>query len=358
MGFRPFGLVIMFVTLASPSAAQVKFGSTLTLTGSVAQYGLNARDAMELAKDEVNSQGGINGQYLKIIYEDFGEVDLKRAASAAQKLISIDRVAALLPIVTEDAQVVHPIASRAGIITMAIFAGDANLTKGKSLLYQVSSSDESLIEKLVDYAVAQGKPKLCVLSEESPYGAPLAAYILDYSIALGLTTPAHLEYPAHATDFRSFLAKLRATHCQSLVLIIPPMRQGTALRQMAQLRWRPLILGLETSDDRHVLAEAGTSTEDVVYVKYMRGTSEFKESFKKRFGREAELPAALAYDAVMVLAAAMNKAGTSGKAVAEHMDSIVEFPGASGVIRFKDGTRTERPVELWTIRKGQQMRIE
>jgi branched-chain amino acid transport system substrate-binding protein len=107
-----------------------------------------------------------------------------------------------------------------------------------------------------------------------------------------------------------------------------------------------------------VLAEAGTSTEDVVYVKYMRGTSEFKESFKKRFGREAELPAALAYDAVMVLAAAMNKAGTSGKAVAEHMDSIVEFPGASGVIRFKDGTRTERPVELWTIRKGQQMRIE
>jgi branched-chain amino acid transport system substrate-binding protein len=241
---------------------------------------------------------------------------------------------------------------------MAIFAGDANLTKGKSLLYQVSSSNESLVDKLVDYAAAQGSRTLCVLSEEGPYATPLAQHALNYATSKGLSKPALLEYPPHITDFRSLLSKLRATQCRSLALITPPMRQGIVLRQMAQLKWKPLTLGLEASDDRQVLEQAGTSTEDLVYVKYMSGTSEFKERFKKRFGRDAEVPAALAYDAVMVLAAAMNKAGTSGKAVAEYLDSIVEFPGASGVIRFKHGTRTERPVELWTIRKGKPTRVD
>jgi ABC-type branched-subunit amino acid transport system substrate-binding protein len=122
---------------------------------------------------------------------------------------------------------------------------------------------------------------------------------------------------------------------------------------MAQIGWKPLRLGLEASEDPQVLQSAGQSTEEIIYAKYTAGTKDFQNRFKARFGREAQLPAALAYDAVKVLAHAMNQSHElSAEAVGQRLNAIRGFRGSSGDIQFVDGTRSERPVELWTIRGG------
>lgn len=347
-----FCLLLPFFIYATQATAQIRFGSTLTLSGPTASYGENSRYGMELAKEEINLNGGIRGEKLEIIYEDFGETDLKRAVSAAQKLISVDQVVAILPMITEDAEVVYPIASRRSVVTMAIYAGGKDLTKGKKLFYQVSSADEALVKRLADYLVRYGSQGACILSEQGAYALPLAHFVKDYLSLKLRAAPVFADYVHQMTDFRSILTRLRASGCTSLILVTPPDRQGIILKQIQQSRWNPLKLGLDTSEDAEVLATAGASTNDVVYVKYSVGSKEFREKFKSRFVKEVGVPAALAYDAVKVLAAAMNQLGKGGTSVAEYLDGVSNFQGASGEIRFEDGTRSERPVELWTIKDG------
>jgi branched-chain amino acid transport system substrate-binding protein len=345
-------LFLPLFVFATQATAQIRLGSTLTLTGPTATYGENSRDGMELAKDEVNVKGGIKGENLEIFYEDFGETDLKRAVSAAQKLVSVDKVSAILPMITEDAEVVYPIASKRNVTTMAIYAGGKDLTKGKTLFYQVSSADEALVKRLADYLLSKGFQSACILSEQGAYALPLAHFVKNYLSGKLKSSPSFADYAPQMTDFRSILMKLHASGCASLILVTPPNRQGIILKQLGESRWNPLKLGLDTSEDSSVLATAGDSTNDVVYVKYSIGSKDFRDKFKSRFGREPGVPAALAYDAVKVLASAMEQVGTNGASVAEYLDALSNFQGASGEIRFEDGTRSERPVELWTIKTG------
>ena len=69
----------------------VKIGFLGPLTGGVAFLGLNSRAAVEIAVEEINRAGGINGRPLEIIFED-GKCNAKEATTAAQKLVNIDKV--------------------------------------------------------------------------------------------------------------------------------------------------------------------------------------------------------------------------------------------------------------------------
>ncbi|MDI6721115.1 MAG: ABC transporter substrate-binding protein, partial [Candidatus Aenigmarchaeota archaeon] len=86
-------LSIVFIAgcVSQPSAQTVKIGFIAPLTGDAAVYGLPLKNMVELATEEINSQGGIDGKKVEIIYED-GKCNGKDAATAMQKLVSVDKV--------------------------------------------------------------------------------------------------------------------------------------------------------------------------------------------------------------------------------------------------------------------------
>lgn len=333
--------------------AQIRFGSTLTLTGSGTLVGQNARDGMELARSEINNAGGINGERLEIIYEDIGEQDLKKAVSAAQKFIAIDKVSALFPMITEDAEVIWPIAHRSKIVTMAIYAGGRELTANKSLMFQVSSSDEIFGRVLTDYALKQGKRAACILIEQSAYALSIGNATSDYWKKRTSQAPTVIEYTPGTNDFRSHILKMRTNKCDALFLMTGMNHQGQVLSQIRAINWQPLKLGLDTSDDPNIVAAAGAGMEDLVYVKYLVATPEFKQKFKDRYQREAGVPAALAYDAVQLVSKAISQDGLSVEKLDAALRGIKAYSGASGELTMDaDGTRHERQPQLWIFRNG------
>ncbi|MCX5638853.1 MAG: ABC transporter substrate-binding protein, partial [Planctomycetota bacterium] len=83
--------IVLTLTQTKEELKEIKIGAILPLTGNNARYGIWIQEALELAKDDINSEGGINGKKLKIIYED-DQADPKLAANAMQKLATVDRV--------------------------------------------------------------------------------------------------------------------------------------------------------------------------------------------------------------------------------------------------------------------------
>src|SRR3989338_7590598 len=85
-------IIVGGVLLSKPASADtIKIGSILPLTGEAAEIGLRAQEAINLATEEINSRGGVNGKPLHVIFED-GKCDARAGSDAATKLINFDRV--------------------------------------------------------------------------------------------------------------------------------------------------------------------------------------------------------------------------------------------------------------------------
>jgi branched-chain amino acid transport system substrate-binding protein len=159
-----FTVCIILVTekcVAAP--APINVGATLPLTGFGATWGSEALQGLQMAADEVNASGGISGRPLRIIPEDFGQFDLKRAATAANKFVSADGVSAILTMWSEDTEAVWPIAQAHSIPVLSIAAGKKDVTNGRSFLARVWPSDEHLIEAELVCAKNSGSSKAAII---------------------------------------------------------------------------------------------------------------------------------------------------------------------------------------------------
>ena len=103
-------IILLLLVACSTSEEYITVGFIGPLTGDVAIFGEVEKNAAEIAIEEINSAGGVNGKKLKIIYED-GKCSGKEAASAAQKLINIDKVKILFITCVAENLAVAPIAA-------------------------------------------------------------------------------------------------------------------------------------------------------------------------------------------------------------------------------------------------------
>ena len=85
---------MMNVSSSAMMAAPIKLGFIAPLTGEASSIGLNNRAAAELAVEEVNAAGGINGRKIEMVYED-GKCAPTDATNAANKLMNVDKVVAI-----------------------------------------------------------------------------------------------------------------------------------------------------------------------------------------------------------------------------------------------------------------------
>ena len=85
------GAVVFFRYSLDERQKPYKIASILPLTGKNGNYGMLIKNGLELAKEEINKNGGIKGRSLEIIYED-DQADPKLAVSATEKIINFDNV--------------------------------------------------------------------------------------------------------------------------------------------------------------------------------------------------------------------------------------------------------------------------
>ena len=105
------------------SKTEITVGTIQDLSGPIAAYGKQARNGLQMRADEVNALGGVNGRKVKLIAEDHG-YDPRRALLAAQKLVTQDKVFAILGhIGTAQNMAVMPFQFERGVINFFPLTG-------------------------------------------------------------------------------------------------------------------------------------------------------------------------------------------------------------------------------------------
>jgi branched-chain amino acid transport system substrate-binding protein len=112
----------------------IKIGVILPLTGEMANWGESMKGGIELAKDEINSKGGIMGRHLEIVYEDNQACDKALTVSAFRKLINIDKVKITMVGCSGAVLAVAPIAEENRVILLTPMASAQKFLK-QAILY-------------------------------------------------------------------------------------------------------------------------------------------------------------------------------------------------------------------------------
>jgi branched-chain amino acid transport system substrate-binding protein len=327
-------------------------------------------DGLELATAEVNASGGIGGRRLRIQRYDDGE-SLDEGAILAQRIGSDTEVAAVIghlqSYVTASAA---PIYELSGLLLLAPTATDPGLTtRGYHRVFQATFTDRDTGRQLADYARARYQ-RIAICYVRNNYGRNLANAFEERATEIGLSIVARRSYDAgEQLSRRSFESMVRDWKGLELDAIFLAGEVPSAGLFVAQARAEGLdvpILGGDAMSSPSLLTSAGAAGEGMVVVSFFHPdeprpeVQTFKAEFQRRFGVVPDAGAALAYDAVQLLARAMRHARSAvPDQTARALRELPPWAGVTGKITFdKAGAAVGKRSVMSLVRGGRFVYLE
>ena len=367
---KKYAIAAAILSVAGFATAQevVKIGHSAAVTGPVSYFGKDTENGARMAIEALNARGvTIGGKKVRfeLVAEDDGG-DPKQATNVAQKLVD-GRVNGVVGHETSGTTIpASKIYNQAGIPQISPSSTSPVYTKqGFNTAFRVVANDVQLGQALGHYAVQKmNARRVAVIDDRTAYGQGL---VTEFSKGLrdqGATVVAREFTHDKASDFNAILTKIRAAKPDLVFFGGMSAVAGPMLRQMKQLGMNVKMMGGDgiCSDEIHKLS-GGVMADGQVFCAEAGGVDaagkagmdKFRADYKKRFGIDVQINAPYAYDAVMTMAEAMVKAGSSAPAKYLPVLAKIETKGVTGPIAFdargdiRDGTIT-----LYTFKGGRR----
>ena len=185
-----------------------KIGVMESLTGPGETYGAVANQAKQMAADEINSAGGINGRRLELIVED-SKCSGQDAIIAYKKLTAVDGVKIVLGPSCSGAMLgAAPLAEADGVILFSGLASNPDIANAGDFIFRTQISDIQVGMDTGNLLWADGVRKLATITEATDYAEGVRRTSVAQFEKLGGTIVAEERYASDVTDFRSQLGKL------------------------------------------------------------------------------------------------------------------------------------------------------
>ena len=357
--------VVLIVTQTGKGEKEIKIGVIIPLTGGSAKYGEDIKRGYDLAVEEINNKGGIKGRKIRLIYED-DEGKPEKAVAAAQKLIQRDKVIAILgPLWSSPTLAVAPIAEKNKVILLTSGASSPKITYAGDFIFRNEISDAYGAVKSAELFYNAGFKKIAILYINNDFGIGFRDAVQQTYRELGGQVTSIESFEQDEKDFRTQLLKIAKTNPEA-ILIIGYKEVILILKQMKELGIRRQVLSTALFEDPEIIEKAGDMAEGVLYTYY--GTfdpksedvrvREFIQKFKERYGVDPEYYAPIGYDAVKILALAIEKGGFKPEQIKDALYQIKDFPGLSGTTSFDRNGDVIKPVILKTVKNRRFIRYE
>ena len=164
---KPFTTSLVACALAaafSANAADIKLGAAEALSGGAAQYGISIRNGFQLALDEINAAGGINGDKLQLVIED-EQGKKEEAINVFKKLIFQDKVLLVFGhTLSNSAQAADPIAQAAKTVAFGTSNTADGITSIGDYVFRNSVTEADVLPETIKMAVKKsGIKKVAVM---------------------------------------------------------------------------------------------------------------------------------------------------------------------------------------------------
>ncbi len=312
----------------------IKIGATLPLTGDLSSIGISVQNAMKLAAEEVNDQGGVDGREINFIFEDDACAG-EKAVTTVTKLVSIDKVPVVIgPACSTALLSAASIAEQNKVILFSGSATNSKITEAGDYIFRNAPSDTFQGKFAAEFVYNQlGARKVVVEYANDEYAAGLKDVFVKRFTELGGQILLSQAHDRGATDLRTQIVKIKDTNPDAIYMATFPVDGGNFLKQTKELGVKTTIIGPETMDDPQVIQIAGDAANGLIYTKPKELTSQqFKDSFKAKFGTDPLIFSDFYYDVVHILTNAMEICGENSDCIKNELYKVKDYQGASGTI--------------------------
>lgn len=332
----------------------IKIASLLSLTGGASAWGENAKKGIELATEEINNQGGINGRQINMIYEDTAS-DPKRTVSVFQLATDVEHVTAIIgPLNQTETASVIPLIGQTGIPSIA--PGFLPIRDRKDLNNPVLiwTDAESEAGTMAQYVYDQGIRKVGVVGTLDAWEQTVTNGFVNKFKALGGTvTDVEVVQPS-ASDMKLPVTKVLATKPESIYLGTYYQFVNSA-KEISNLGFQGKLFSIEVDD--YLAGETSKWTSGLQFIAPDYYSSDFIKKFTDKYGIAPGLPAGQSYDAANILFSFLKKS-TKQADILEAMKNFKEYNGASGKLTITEDGRSHLPLAIFQLNSGKVSKVQ
>lgn len=344
------------------AADTIKIGLLAPLTGFAAADGLSVSNSVKLAVDQVNEKGGLLGKKVELIVED-DAAQAKEAVGLARKLVQRDGVVAVVGgSYSMPSRAVAPLFQEFGIPFVAGYAVHPDITVAGDFCFRNGflGTVEGRGAGVVAVDMLQAKT-VGLLTMDNDFGRTLADGFREYVVAKGAKVVFDQIYPLGEKDFSAYLTSIKDSDPDVVLASGYYAEAAGIVKQAYEMGLRSQILGEEGYDSPKFIELAGAEAAEgtIIVTNLDRDdprpvVQEFISEYRKRYGMEPDMVGASNYDAFMIIADAIRRAGTTDpEQVRDAIAAIRNFDGVTGIITgFTEIGEVIKPVQVQIVKDG------
>ena len=332
----------------SAVAGDLKIGIAEALTGGAAQYGVPIRNGFQLAADEINAKGGINGNKLVLVIED-EQGKKEEAINVFKKLIFQDKVLMIFgPTLSNSMFAAGPVANAAKVVAF----GTSNTANGISemgpYIFRNSVMESDVLPVTVSTAVKHYKIKKVAVIYGNDDAFTKSGYDVFKKVLEDQKIPVTTTetYVKGDVDFKAQLTKIKATNPDAIICSGLAEEAATLMVQARGLGLKVPFIGGNGFNSPKLFEVSKTAGEGTFVGSPWANTNptpanqHFVEAYRAKYGSEPNQFAAQAYDAMSIAAAALKTIKVTGN-LANDREAVhgalpkVAISGATGPFKFR-----------------------
>ena len=348
------------------SGDTIKVGANFELTGNVANYGNATIEGLQLAIEEANEAGGINGKKIELVSVD-DKSEAAESINAATKLISDDDVKVIVGPATTGlvlAETQTATDAKVPIIAPCATSPEATVENGKVKPYVFRSCfiDPQQGEVMATFAAKELKAKTAVIyvDNSSDYSKNLGKVFKEKFEAAGGKVVMEEAFLQKDQDFKATLTKLKTANAD--VMFVPAYYEevGKIVKQAREMGINSAILGTDGWDDTKVVDIAGADALNNTFFSthYSEKDAEvqgFIEAYKKKYNRAPNVFAALGYDAGKMLVDALKRAGSGDtEKIREALEATKDLKVGTGTISMDKNHNPIKTAVILEMKNGEK----
>ena len=229
-------LVLVATACGDGDDGTFRIGVMESLTGPGETYGTVANQAKQMAVDEINEAGGINGRMIELVVED-SKCNAQDSITAYNKLTDVEGIKIILGTSCSGAMLgAAPLAEEDGVVMFSGLATNPDIAEAGDYIFRTSMSDAQLGIDTGNLLWADGIRTLATINEATDYAEGVRRESVAQFEKRGGQMVGEERYPSDTTDFRSQLTKLINANPDALhVAAQAEFAGGTIVKQAREL---------------------------------------------------------------------------------------------------------------------------
>ena len=338
----------------------VKLGLFVSTTGGIATFGLDTKNGVELAVEEINAAGGINGKKIDLRFQDTASKP-EEGGSAAEKLATQENVLVAMGAVASSVSLnAAPVFERNGIPMISPSSTNPTVTQQGKNIFRICYLDDFQGGACAVFAYKdlEARKAAILANQDDAYSTGLAKFFKAKFEKLGGEVVAEEAFKANTSEFNTQITNIKGTNPD--IIFVPAYYNDIALigKQFRSQGVDVPLLGGDGWESSKLIPNAGVGTLDGCYFGNHYSQSDDREvvkkfvsSYKEKYGETPSSLAALGYDVVFVVKKAIEDAGDFDRAkIADAIRALKDFEGVTGTFSIDKNGDAQKPISMLKIK--------